>query len=146
MVQQNTFKLNGKEIEEIIRKELEARGFTIINNELDFEKSGNPILLEELTCIFTTPEEDKGENYSFLKKEKNSDELAREKLLETSLNDLDISVGLHSCLKLMKLSTLGEVFKKYDTEGISIFLKERTMSKKNLDELETLLREKKLIR
>ena len=62
------------------------------------------------------------------------------KVLNTPLEDLDLSVRAYNCLKTAKINTLAELV-RYDTHEL---LKFRNFGKKSLVEIEELLQDKGL--
>ncbi len=147
MKRQITYKLSYKEIEGIIRENLDKRGFKNID-EITFELDNTrPILKDEIQCMFIADEEDLGENYSLLPKTRSPVEVMQEKLLATPLEDLDLSARAFNCMNYSGIKTLGDIMEKYKEGGNSMreLMKFRSFGKKVSDETKALLKEKGLI-
>ena len=146
MKQQITYTLSHKEIEDMMRKNLVALGFKNIDSAV-FTHNGSQVEKGDLEYVFIADEEDLGENHSLVPKEKSADELAREKLLATPLHDFDLSVRAVNFTRHNNMNVLGDVVSKYKESGNTWreFMKMPNSGRKTLDELEALLKEKKLI-
>lgn len=146
MKQQITYTLSCGEIETIVREKLNERGFKNID-EIIFEfDHARPILKDALECKFTADEEDLGENYSLLPKEKSPDEVAREKLLATPLKEIDLSVRAYNALKFTSVKNLGDILSLYKKDNNWYEIRQcPNIGDKTINTLIELLKEKGLI-
>ncbi len=70
----------------------------------------------------------------------NEDFLRVRKLLQTQVNELELSVRSHNCLRAAEINTVGELVRKDENE----LLKFRNFGRKSLAELSTFVEENKL--
>ena len=105
----------------------------------DAIKEAAKIMIQHLMLI-------SDENITFDSKDESTEDVVDEhvlhmrKMLQTPLEDLDLSVRAYNCLKAAKINSLSELV-KYDTNEL---LKFRNFGKKSLMEIEALINEKGL--